>query len=64
MNCKTCEHWKPKKAGEMAKHHMAPCDLGPSWRQLSPGHHCDKHKPASPQVQAARISWLKKEVAQ
>lgn len=60
MACKTCQHWSPKKAGQMAKHHFALCAQGKPWEFKSPEHQCLKHKPAAEDVTAARIVWLKR----
>lgn len=58
MACRTCMHWKPKKAGIMAKFFMAPCELGEGWRYLSPHFHCTNHQEAEKRVVEARAAWI------
>lgn len=58
MTCKECTHWSPRNAGEMAKHGMAPCALGPMWKYFGPDHTCSKHIQAEPEVVAKRKAWL------
>lgn len=60
MTCSTCTHWNPKKTPAMAKHHMAVCNLGPTWVYMPPGGKCNGHKPAAADVVAARVVWLEK----
>jgi len=58
MTCKTCAHWSPKAAKEMARHRMAPCSLGAPWTYFGETHSCPKHRPAAEDVVAARVVWL------
>lgn len=44
----------------MSKHRMALCSLGTRWVFYPPQHTCGKHKPAAPEIQAARVVWLSK----
>ena len=58
MTCLTCKHWEPKKAGNMAKHRMAPCGLGKAWTFYGPQHTCAKQADAKKEVTAAREKWV------
>ena len=60
MSCATCANWLPKESGGMSKHRMALCNLGTRWTFYPPQHECSKHKPASPEIQQARVAWLRK----
>lgn len=58
MTCATCIHWAPRQHREMAKHGMAACSVGKSWKFFPPQHACGRHAPAAADVQAARVQWL------
>lgn len=64
MTCATCKHWQLKDSSgqttPMAKHHMAPCEFGPSWRFLPPHQTCNSHQAAPVNVIKARDAWLNK----
>lgn len=62
MTCSTCKNWSPKTDKPMAKQWLAPCLLGPRWIYQPPQAKCNDHRPATAEVQAARVAWLEKAV--
>lgn len=61
MACITCQHWQPKKSGEMARHGFAICAKGKPWTLHAPSHSaCKKLEPVTDKVLQDRQSWLTK----
>lgn len=56
--CATCKHWSPKSSGEMAKHLLCRCAIGPAWRYWPPQGKCSSHLAATPKVVADRQAWI------
>ena len=65
MTCETCIHWLLRDSRgrllPMSKHGFGQCaSLRTLWISFPPHHACGKHKPAAPEIQAARVVWLNK----
>ena len=60
MTCATCQHYKPKDSGAMAKVGYALCSLGPRWQFNAPSFSCKKHESEAPEVIEARRAWALK----
>lgn len=58
MTCQTCNNWKPKNTGQMARHGFAICGLQKRYTFFAPHHTCERHKQATKEVVDARAKWL------
>lgn len=58
--CATCQHWQPKKSGEMARHLFCRCAKGPAWQFQSPQSTCARHSPVAADVRVDRAAWIDK----
>lgn len=61
MTCLTCQHWQPKKSGEMAKHGYAICDKSEPYKFFAPSHAaCQKLEPVPDKALKDRQGWVAK----
>lgn len=60
MTCLTCNNWRLKDAGAMARHGYGNCSLRKKWYFFAPQNTCDSHTPASGEVVDARRTYLDK----
>lgn len=58
--CRTCTHWSPKTAGEMARHRFGTCTHDKPWVFYPPARTCASHCPADAATVYARDKWLAK----
>jgi hypothetical protein len=58
--CLTCQHWQPKKSGDMAKFRLCRCALQPAWLFLPPQQTCPRHALVAADVAAKRVEWVRK----
>lgn len=59
MTCTSCAHWQIKES-QLARAGFAACALGKRYTHVSANHTCDTHKPATPEITAARMGWMEK----
>jgi len=54
--CQSCQNWKPRESGAMARQGFAICGHQPRWTYFSPHHSCGKHEPAPAEIVAKRMT--------
>jgi hypothetical protein len=57
--CSTCANWRLKES-QLARAGFASCSIGKHYTHVAAIYTCASHKPAAPEIVAARLAWLDK----